>query len=99
MICPCRRICAGSRKKHALLFAPTVVSFRAAHGEIEDGDDRGGLSAEMFSLFGQVYSTSHLPPLSSSIATFTLAPFTFVPHRPLHRRNRLRSSATGGAAP
>ena len=36
-----------------MLFAPTAVAFRSALGELEDGDDRGGLTAEMYSLFWQ----------------------------------------------
>ena len=33
------------------LFSPTAVTFTSAFGEVEDGDDRGGLTAEMYSLF------------------------------------------------
>ena len=41
---------ATAKKRH-LLFAPPLVTFRSSFGEIEDGDDRGGLTAEMYSLF------------------------------------------------
>ena len=41
----------SSPRRQALLFAPTVVSFVSALGDVEDGDDRGGLTAEMFTLF------------------------------------------------
>ena len=40
-----------SRSKHPALFSPTVVKFVSAHGEIEDGDDQGGLTAEMYASF------------------------------------------------
>ena len=36
--------------KRAKLFAPTWVSFTSHFGDQEDGDDRGGLTAELFSL-------------------------------------------------
>lgn len=38
----------GSAKR---LFSPTAVTFTSEFGETEDGDDRGGLTAEMFTLF------------------------------------------------
>jgi hypothetical protein len=37
----------ASVKKRHLLFAPTVVSFTSAVGGVEEGDDRGGLTAEL----------------------------------------------------
>ena len=37
----------GSAKK---LFSPTAVTFTSELGQTEDGDDRGGLTAEMFTL-------------------------------------------------
>jgi hypothetical protein len=40
-----------SRRARGLLFSDTCVTFLDAWGAVEEGQDEGGLSAEMFSLF------------------------------------------------
>ena len=42
---------SSSKSKHPSLFSSTAVQFVSAHGVLEDGDDQGGLTAEMYSSF------------------------------------------------
>ena len=41
----------GKRKGSSWVFMPTAVSFVDGFGAVEEGDDAGGLTAEMFNLF------------------------------------------------